>query len=83
MNRIVNYQCNNCGRLFSCKHDCLSHESNCTDRYYLSQNHKRRLKRYIEKIRSQGFEVAVTCTSSIVLVSVVDVAQKQPKNKKH
>lgn len=83
MNRIVSYQCNNCGRMFQTRNECLQHESRCSDRYFLSQNHKRRLKRYIEKIRSQGFEVAVNCTASFVFVSVVDVARKQQKMRKH
>ncbi len=76
LHRLISWRCSNCGRFFSSKKDCQLHEKKCTDRYYLAQNYKKRLKKYIGFIVSQGFDVsAETYSSNVVVVSVVDVAR--------
>lgn len=80
MYRLVSWRCSNCGKLFSSSKDCQSHEKKCTDRYFLSQNYKNRLKKYVTFIVSQGFSVSVDTRSTTIYVSVVDVARLRRKN---
>lgn len=75
MQRKTTYKCDNCGQEFANRLECEQHEKDCHNRKYLIEQLKARLRKYIQSIEVQGFEVSINyhvTPSKSCLIAITD-----------